>query len=225
MFIYNTENISTFLNINRNSNDNSINLLLQEIKNTLFENNQILNIDNQIINTENDLKCILFHKIKQIDFNLQYEIHSEESDLIVINDTYCTNLTLIGDITRQNTRTRTTDLTITINPIENEEINIQKGYSRFGQQIDIELKYIRKGFTNQYLKDIRRDLCKLKYVVDSNVEHHNNTNASSFGIFFLGFRKKSILIEYLNNGLLEKLNYFNTLDNIGLLMFYRENDI
>lgn len=222
MNIYNINNISTFLDVNRISNDNSTNILLQEIRNVLF-NNQIFNIDNQIINTENDLKCILFHKIKLLNLNFQYEIHSEESDLIAIDNTYCNGLTLPGDILHENTRTRTTDLTITINPVEGNEVTIQKGYSRFGQQVDIELKYIRKGFTNQYLSDIRRDLCKLKYVVDVNKEHHDNTNACTFGIFFLGFRKQSTLLEYLNNGLRDKIESFNNLPNVAVLLFFRED--
>jgi hypothetical protein len=98
MYIYNINNISTFLNVNRNSNHNLTNILLEETRNILFNNNQIFNIDNQIINTENDLKCILFHKIKQLNLNFQYEIHSEESDIILINDAYCNGLTLLADI-------------------------------------------------------------------------------------------------------------------------------
>lgn len=226
MFIYNENNISTFVDINRNSNDDIINDLLQEIRNELLNNNS-LNIDNQIINTENDLKCIIFHKIKQLNF--QCEIHSEESDVIAINDNYCNGLTLPGDIENQETTTRTTDLTITINPVEGDETRIQKGYSRFGQHVDIELKYIRKGYTNKLLKDIRRDLCKLKYVVDGNVEHHsqnnNNNNLTKFGIFFLGFRKLSVLNQYFENGLYEKIINFNNLNNVAILLFYRENDI
>lgn len=238
MFIYNELNLSTFIEENRITNpiqDIETDNMLFYLRNILCDNNNTeLNLDGQNINTENDLKCIVFSKIFRIqNQNMHnnipipiYEIHSEEADIIKINDNYCANLTEIGDIANQNTSTRKTDLTITINSQEGDETTIRKGYSRFGSShIDIELKYIRKGFNPQYLEDIRRDLCKLRYLVDPNVDHHDNHSESKFGLFFLGFAKMSILLRYLNEGLLEKLVNFNQLNNIGLLLFYKENDI
>jgi hypothetical protein len=198
--------------------------MIQSLRQILLNNNE-LDLDNQNINTENDLKCILFDQIRQIQNIPNYEIHSEEADIIRIDDNYCINLTETGDIQNQNTRTRNTDLTITINPQEGNETTIQKGYSRFGSHIDFELKYIRKGFTTNYLKDIRRDLCKLKYLVDVGVEHHDNNGASKFGLFFLGFNKKSVLVRYLNEGLEQNILTFNQLNNLALILFYNENDI
>jgi len=232
LFIYNEGHLSSFLDHNRNSDDEQTNILLEEIRNTLFQDNEVLNIDNQVINTENDLKCILFHKLKQLELDLDYEIHSEEPDIISINYVYCNNLVEMNDIENEGTRTRKTDLTITINPIEGEEFYIRKGYSRFGTHIDLELKYIRKGFSAKHLKEIRKDLCKLKYLTDqaAEIEHHHDdqghgNQASTFGISFIGFRKRSLLERYLHEGLEEKINIFNNLHNTGLILFYRENDI
>jgi len=50
---------------------------------------------------------------------MNYEIHSEDSDRIKITDEYCTGLTEEGDIKHQTTKTRQTDLCITLNPFEN----------------------------------------------------------------------------------------------------------
>jgi hypothetical protein len=230
MLIYNLDDLSTFLDEERNSDSHAINSLLHALRERLLtDHQQIFEIGDQPINTENDLKCMLFHKAVNLETDLQYEVHSEESDLIAIHDGYCAGLTLPGDIERQETRTRTTDMTITIDPVEGGTIGIEKGYSRFGLHIDIELKYIREGFKSGYLKDIRRDLCKLKYVVDTDQEHHVNENGdqfpAEFGLFFLGFRMRSVLERYLNEGLRGNIDGFNQLEKVALLLFYREDDI
>ena len=230
MKIYNNNNISTFFDNAAVSNDFQINQLLTQLRQIFIINTQpteydIFNLDNQLVNTENDLKCIVFSKIKQINLGLPFEVHSEESDKIQITNDYCTNLTNIGDISNQTTSTRQTDLTVTIEPQENPAININKAYSRNGKHLDIELKYIRSGFSSAYLKDIRRDLCKLKYLVDPNVDHYaiNDHGINEFGIFFLGFRKKSVLEAYLDAGLRQRINNFNQLDNVAILLFFRED--
>ena len=199
-YIYTENQISSFLDNTNNSNHPQINDLLVEIRNTLFVNDQ-LDLTLQSINTENDLKCIIFQQLNQVqlhqNLNFNFEVHSEEADIIKINDVYCNNLTESGDITKQTTRTRNTDITITINPIHTAQTGLNKSYSRFGAMIDIELKYIRAGFNMQYLRDIRRDLCKLKYAVDTTQEHHLPNNpiphqnyASKYGIFFWFLLKK-----------------------------------
>ena len=54
--------------------------MIQSLRQILLNNNE-LDLDNQNINTENDLKCILFDQIRQIQNIPNYEIHSEEADI------------------------------------------------------------------------------------------------------------------------------------------------
>lgn len=223
MFIFNEHGLSNFLT--KDPTDPNIVDIIERIRHILISaDTHILLIENQVILTENDLKCIIFHKIKSELVNIDYQIHSEEADRIAITDNYCVNLTEQNDIDNQTTQTRKTDITITYNPtITHTNTNMQKGHTIRGDHIDIELKYIREGYNTTFLKDIRRDLCKLKYLVDPLVGHLNAHGENKFGIFILGFNKLSVLEQYLNRGLLQKINNFNTIDNVSILLTYREN--
>ena len=226
MHVYIEDNISNFLT--KVPTDPNLVNVIAELRNILINYDaHTLLIENQRILTENDLKCIIFHRIKSSLTNIFFEIHSEEADRISITDDYCVNLTEPNDIDHQTTRTRKTDLTITLNPeVTHANTDVRKGHTLNGDHIDIELKYIREGYNAAYLKDIRRDLCKLKYLVDPTVEHFNENDhgVNKFGIFILGFNKLSVLRRYLDHGLREKINHFNTIDNVCILLAHRDND-
>ena len=221
IFIYNIGNISTFLE--KNPIDNNIIPFVNQLREILIQDNR-LSIENQPILTENDLKCILFYKIKRYLNNIPFQIHSEEADKICISNDYCIDLTELGDIAHENTQTRKTDISITLNATIQDESIIRKGHTLSGDHIDIELKYIRKGYSHSYLRDIRRDLCKLKYLVDPDSEHLPNQGENKFGIFILGFNKLSILERFLNEGLSEQINIFNSIENVCILLVYNENN-
>ena len=239
MYIHTQQNLSSFVNTTFNTNNAEINDFLERLRNKLVQNNNTFDLNNQIILTENDLKGILFHQIKTEFSNdlddpnyIDYGVHSEDSDLIAITDEYCEELTEIGDINRQETRTRQTDLCITLNPIYGEEDAnaIAKGYKRSGNHIDIELKYIRKGFNSNLRGDIQRDLCKLKYLVDTNEGRNLNIDhgINHYGILFVGFKKRSVLERYLEKDhfqLYQKIVSFNNIPNVSILLFYSEDDL
>ena len=234
MYIHVEQGLSSFLTTQFNTNNNEINNFLTSLRNKLIQDNNTFDLSNQLILTENDLKGILFHQIKTEFSNdpnnpnyLDYSVHSEDSDLIAITDDYCTGLTEGGDISHEETKTRQTDLCITLNPTYDEEEQITKGYRRGGDHIDIELKYIRKGFSRKYRGDIQRDLCKLKYLVDTAEGRNLNPNhgINHYGIFFLGFKKRSILEQYLREddfSLYQKIVSFQNIQNVSILLFYKE---
>ncbi|MEA3352507.1 MAG: hypothetical protein U9Q33_01630 [Campylobacterota bacterium] len=235
LFIFDNQGFSTFNNYIANTEENEINQLILSIKAVIAPVNMEIETNNQFIATESDLKCLIYNKILPLYQHYNINIGTELADKIIIDNDYCINtdhpqnsLIMQDDIIRQTTTTRMTDMTITLNPeFTYIERNIQKGFTLNGNHIDIEFKFIRKGFNNNELKTIRKDFCKLKYLVDRNPDTvHSNRNHHGivhFGLFIIGFAKLNTLESYLNNTeFTNYLNNFNNLPNIATLLIYRD---
>lgn len=233
--VYNNENnISNFTNDLNLANDDFnefMNMLYDFLLVYNIEHDQIVLNNDQDIFTESDLKCFLY---KNIHVEIQNRgkpivVHTELADKILINEE-CNCIVDNNAVINEEVSIVRSDLTLTYSPsmpfLRNN--GIQKEFTLSGTHIDIELKYIRGGFSTRNFMSIRKDLCKLKCLVNGvhllNADLHGETVA---GISIVLFESQEILMRYLNNNnqgtLQDDFQDFQNFGNLFTLLMYKRH--
>lgn len=252
MKVYEVQGISTLLNGLNNgysiSNSNLYELAnleqhIENIKNYCIEVINTGGIDTSVligterILTEGDLQSrlvsLLMYGINHHQTINNPKVHLELSDRININEVYCDGLIEDGEIGNY---VRRTDITYNFSGLYCEESGIAKGFTLNGKHIDIEIKHMKKGYSSELLKSIKKDLCKLKSLLHPEImqpnmgANHPNANtppdiiiegAVVFGIMVVSFKNLVLLQKYLDEGLRDSLINFNQLNNVATLLLYK----
>ena len=224
--IYNEHNVSNFVFCEFASENESVNTIMNSLRNYLI-NNQNNEVITPII-TESDFKLMLYNSLMAAVDNannmhippIEVQVHTELADKKIQSD-ICDGFGQTGD------KLVRSDITMTIDPILIQGSHgINKSFTLNGIHVDFELKYIRNQFKTEKLKEIKKDLCKLKCLVygESAIEIHLHGH-TVMGIAILLFENEEILSRYINHNevisLIQEINQIQELDNLFTLFMYK----